>query len=85
MPRSRIRRRSDYTPPPGKRAAPTRLGSGRWVVPTMLTLMLLGLLWLCVYYLAGTQVPGMSALGAWNVAVGMGLIVAGFLVSTRWK
>ena len=84
MPRSRIRRRKAYTPPAATNRAALRV-SGRWVAPTMVTLMLLGLAWLCVYYLAGQDVPLMRDIGAWNVGIGMGLIVAGFLVSTRWK
>jgi hypothetical protein len=85
VPRSRIRRRPDYTPPPRRREAVARLGGGRWVVPTMLTLLIVGLLWICAYYLAGERIPGMTALGPWNLAIGMGLITGGFLVSTRWK
>jgi len=55
-------------------------------VPTMLTLMLLGLAWIVLYYLTaqglGLPVP---ALGAWNLAVGFVLIIAGFGLTTRWR
>ena len=48
-------------------------------------LLIIGLLWIVVYYVAGADIPGVSTLGNWNLMVGMGLVVAGFLVFTRWK
>jgi hypothetical protein len=48
-------------------------------------LLVLGLIWIVVYYVAGSDIPGMSTLGNWNLLVGMGMIVAGFLVFTRWR
>ena len=59
--------------------------SSPWVPALMVTCFLLGLAWLVVYYLAGTQVPGMSALGNWNLLIGIGAIAAGFVVSTQWR
>ncbi len=59
--------------------------SSPWVPALMVTFFVLGLLWLVVYYLAGTQVPGMSALGNWNLLVGIGAIAVGFVVSTQWR
>ncbi len=89
MPKSRIRRKSDYIPPGLRRTGSTSIGrpgaGGRWVVPTMLALLLLGLAWIVVYYLAVERVPVMAALGGYNILIGMGLICAGFVVSTRWR
>lgn len=85
MPKSRIRRKSDYTPPPAKVPSGSGGGSDRWVVPTMVTLLLLGLIWIVVYYIAGSTIPLMQDLGGWNLMIGMGLITGGFLVATRWK
>lgn len=61
-------------------------GNPRWLVPTMLTLMLLGLAWIVLYYLTaqGLGLP-IPALGAWNLAVGFVLIIAGFGLTTRWR
>lgn len=61
-----------------------RIGSPRWVVPTMLALFGIGLLWIIVYYIVPTA-PGISTLGAWNVLIGFVLISIGFVVSTKWK
>lgn len=47
--------------------------------------LLLGVLWLIVYYIAGNQIPGISNLGDWNILIGMGLMAAGFGVATLWK
>ncbi len=51
----------------------------------MLGLMLLGLAWLVVNYLAGDQIGFMIALGAWNFAIGFFLIVVGLLMTMRWR
>lgn len=55
-----------------------------WVVPTFITLGLLGVLWLVVYYIASPYLPWMAELGVWNMAIGMGFIVAAFAVATQW-
>lgn len=84
MPESRNRKKDDFTPPPTKSVGPAKT-SKRWVVPVMLTAFLLGLLWIVVFYIAGNQIPGMSALGNWNLLIGMGLIAIGFITSTQWE
>lgn len=84
MPESRNRRRIRFTPPKAAAADRPKQG-GRWVVPTMLTLLLVGLAWIVVYYIAGTEVPVMRDLGSWNLLIGMGLISAGFAVATQWR
>lgn len=72
-----------------KRLAKGGLGTRRgWVVPTFVTLMLLGVLWLVVWYLTastGITVPGMTGLGNWNLLIGMVLMGASFGVATLWK
>ena len=83
MPRSRIRRRSAFTPPPDKTRA-VRVGSPRWLVPAMLTFMVVGLLWVVVYYVTQTEYP-IGSIGNYNMLVGFGLIAIGFGMSTRWK
>lgn len=76
---------------------PVKLDGGKnpkWWVPTMLSLMGAGLLWLVVYYLSTTMEPNakgerptypIPALENWNMAVGFVLIMAGFIMTTRWK
>ena len=83
MPRSRIRRRSAFTPPPEKTRA-SQLVSPRWLVPTMVASMVLGLLWVVVYYVTQTEYP-IKSVGNWNMLIGFGLIAIGFGLATRWK
>lgn len=60
-------------------------GSRRWVPPTFITVGLLGVLWLIVYYIAGAQIPFLLQLGGWNVLIGMGAMAAAFGIATLWK
>ena len=57
----------------------------RYAAPIMVTLWLLGLIWVVVYYIAGSLIPGMSDLGNWNLLLGMGLIAVGFVFATQWE
>ena len=84
MPRSRIRRKADFTPPP-RRDGGGSVFSGRWVAPTMVVLLLLGLAWIVLYYLVEGDLPLMRELGGWNLVIGMGLITGGFITATKWK
>jgi Cell division protein CrgA len=59
--------------------------SRRWVPPTFITVGLLGVAWLIVYYVAGTAVPVMSDLGNWNILIGMGGMAAAFGLATLWR
>ena len=56
-----------------------------WLAPLMLVLFGIGVAWLVVYYMSGGLIPVMRDLGAWNLAVGFGFIVAGFALSTQWR
>ncbi|WFB08489.1 cell division protein CrgA [Streptomyces sp. LX-29] len=86
MPKSRIRKKDDYTPPSSSKQATTiNLSSGRsWVAPLMLAMFLIGLAWIVVFYVTTGDMP-IKAFGNWNIVVGFGFIAAGFVVSTQWK
>jgi uncharacterized iron-regulated membrane protein len=84
VPKSRSRKKADYIPPP-ERTNKASAVSGRWVVPTMITLLLIGLTWVVLYYVAASSIGFVSQLGAWNVAIGFGFMFAGLMVATRWK
>ena len=90
MPKSKVRKKSVYTPPAGvlpSSAARARAAepSPRWYAALMVSLMLIGLLWIVVYYVAGDEIGFMVSLGAWNFAVGFGAMVAGLILSMRWR
>ncbi len=83
MPKSRVRKKAVYTPPPPKSAK--RKVSAPWVGPTIVVCLVLGLAWIAVVLHQPECVPGMSALGAWNLVVGFAFIIAGVTLSTRWR
>jgi hypothetical protein len=57
-----------------------------WLVPTMLGLMIIGVLWIVIFYLTA-EIGGypMPILRYANLAVGFGFIIVGFGLSTKWK
>jgi hypothetical protein len=85
VPKSRIRKKADFTPPPAAReAASIRLTNRTWVAPVMLAMFLVGLAWIVLFYVTQGSLP-LDALGNWNIVVGFGFIAAGFGFSTQWK
>ena len=82
MPKSRVRKKSVYTPPP--RTAKAKF-SPPWLAPTMIGCLVLGLAWIAVFYISGGNVPGMQSLGNWNLVIGFGFIIIGVGLSTRWR
>lgn len=85
MPESRRRKKDSSSRPAKPVESQQDAPSGRWVPITGSALLIVGLLWIVVNYVAGSDIPGMNELGNWNLVIGMGFIVAGFLVFTRWK
>jgi hypothetical protein len=84
VPKSRSRKKSDYTAPKASRASGPG-SSGRWVAPTMIALLVVGLAWVVLYYVASSSIGFIGDLGAWNVLIGFGFMFAGLMVATRWK
>ena len=68
----------------------TPLGRGRGVVVGMLGCFVLGLLWICTYYVVGTgdnaqDLPVFNDLGQKNLFVGIGFMAVGFTFATKWE
>lgn len=82
MPESKGRSKPAFTPPP--RAQKVKIGNPRWFAPVMVGLMVVGLLWVVVFYITSQQYP-VPQLGRWNLLVGFGLMLAGFGMTTRWR
>lgn len=55
-----------------------------WFKPIMLGLMILGLLWVIVFYLSSQAFP-IPGIGGWNLVIGFGIAFVGFLMTTRWR
>jgi hypothetical protein len=55
-----------------------------WYKVIMFGLMIVGLLWIVVYYLSMGLAPIPQA-GGWNIGIGFGIAVIGFIMTTRWR
>jgi len=55
-----------------------------WFKPLMFGFMLTGLAWLLVYYISNSAWP-VPALQNWNILVGIGIMLIGFFMTTRWR
>jgi hypothetical protein len=88
MPESKGRKREvGYQGPaaPGERRM-ARIGSPSWLAPTMVACFVLGMLYIVVFYIAGSQIPVMKDLSPLiNVGIGFGFIIVGFVLATRWR
>ncbi|WP_434742307.1 cell division protein CrgA [Micromonospora sp. SH-82] len=88
MPKSQVRKKKVYTPPTDVR--PTTTASARtkpspvWLPALAVSLIVLGIGWLVVYYLSEQAYPVMSW-GYWNLAVGFGAMVGSLIVLSRWR
>ena len=82
MPKSRVRQKAAYTPPPTR--SPKKRVSPPWVGPLMVATFLVGLIWLILFYVTNGALP-IEALHNWNLIVGFAFIVAGFGISTQWR
>lgn len=56
-----------------------------WFKPVMIGFMLLGLVWVLVFYLSTNGSLPIPGIGAWNLAIGFGIALIGFLMTTRWR
>jgi hypothetical protein len=85
VPKSKVRRKPAYTPPPQATAAKASGPSHPAYVIIMLAIGLVGLAWLVVNYLAGESIPFMAQLGGYNFLVGFGLVVVALLMTMKWR
>jgi len=81
VPKSRVRSKAVYTPPP--RSAKAKV-SPPWLVPAMLGSLIIGLVWIVIFYVSQQAWP-IGALGAWNLVIGFAFLVGGVVLSTRWR
>jgi hypothetical protein len=94
MPKSKVRKKTVYTPPKEKPTQAQLKAAGPsspLYVSVMLGLMVLGLIWLVVNYLAGDKIGFMASLGGdgsgfnYNFVIGFGMIVIGLLMTMKWR
>ena len=87
MPKSKVRKKNDFTVNPVSRI-PVKVKAGPssvWFVVLFVSLMLIGLAWLLVFQLASTALPWLADLGPWNYAIAIGFMIAGLLLTMRWR
>lgn len=87
MPKSKVRKKNDFTVNPVSRI-PVKVKAGPssvWFVVLFVSLMLIGLAWLLVFQLASTALPWLADLGPWNYAIAFGFMIAGLLLTMRWR
>ncbi|VEG50911.1 Uncharacterized protein family (UPF0233) [Mycolicibacterium aurum] len=93
MPKSKVRKKNDFTINPVSRT-PVKVKAGpssTWFVVLFISLMLIGLVWLIVFQLAGSgpDVPSflqwMSDLNVWNYAIAFAFMITGLLLTMRWR
>ena len=83
MPESKKRKKSAGSAAPSQTpAAPAP--SPRWWAPTMVALMVLGLVGVVLTYLTQGDLP-VPGLGNWNLAIGFGVMIIGFFMTLRWR
>ena len=67
----------------------TPLGRNRGVVVGMLGCFIIGLLWICTYYVFSNDkldsIPVFNDLGQYNLMVGIAFMAVGFTFATRWE
>ncbi len=92
MPKSKVRKKTTEAGAASRTTQPESSARARVAAPSspvyvgiMLALFVIGLLWLIVYYLWGTDIPFLTDLGNWNFAIAFGLLVAGLIMTMRWR
>jgi hypothetical protein len=91
VPKSKVRKKSNYQPAPvtgpGASASGAKLAkpSPPWYPIVMAAFLLIGLAYIVVYYMAAESIPFMNSLGSWNFAVGFGFLIVGLGLAVRWR
>ncbi len=83
MPESKKRKKPVTAAPVVAKTPKKRGPSPVWVPALMLTLFVVGIVWLVVFYIGGADKP--VPIGNMNLLAGFGFIVAGFAVATQWR
>ena len=88
MPKSKVRKKAVYTAPADRRTPVKARVAGPShpvYVVVMLGMMVIGLAWLVVTYIASDKIAFMNSLGSWNFAIGFALMIGGLLMTMRWR
>jgi len=61
-----------------------REGTPLWYRVVMFSLVALGILWIIAYYIFEGRLP-VPGIGMWNVTIGVGAMMVGMVMMTRWR
>ena len=81
MPESKPRKKPAYTPPPASTAVKP---NPTWWAPAMVTLLIVGLVWVVVTYIMQSAGP-IPGIGSYNLAIGFAVMMVGFIMTMRWR
>jgi uncharacterized membrane protein len=90
MPESRSRRKANSVEP----LKPVVSGDAEadnptWYKAVMFGFMVFGLIWILTFYISSARWPLGSAspidLSNWNILIGFGFAMIGFVMTTKWK
>ena len=89
MPKSKIRKKVQATRAykaehPEVETFDGPLESPRWLAPAMVGGLIIGLIWIVIFYVSQTQYP-IPHIGAWNMLIGFGFVATAFGLMTRWR
>ncbi|SDS68871.1 cell division protein CrgA [Corynebacterium timonense] len=60
-------------------------GTPIWYKVIMFALMIVGLGWLVLFYVAGDQIQFLAELGPWNYLIGFSGLILGLLMTMGWR
>lgn len=91
MPKAKVTKdatRPVSTTSTGASRTPVKINTGGtpvWYKVIMFGLMLFGLAWIVLFYLAGDQIQFLAELGPWNYAIGFAGMILGLLMTMGWR
>lgn len=83
MPKSRSRKKKPANLP-AQQQTKKEEPNPTWWVPVMVTLFIVGLVYIVATYLSTSKFP-IPGIGNWNLGVGFTIIMAGFIMTMRWR
>lgn len=84
MPESRSRKKKPIRQPVAQHHPEKEQPNPEWWVPVMVTLFLVGLVYIVMTYLSSSRLP-IPGIGNWNLGIGFAIIMAGFIMTMRWR
>ncbi|QPK83290.1 cell division protein CrgA [Corynebacterium qintianiae] len=90
MPKAKVTKDSRPIPTTstGASRTPVKINTGGtpiWYKVIMFGLLVLGLAWLIVFYVAGDQIQFLAQLGPWNYLIGFSAMIVGLLMTMGWR